>query len=74
MIVIRTPERAERFARMMEGMRMRVDRVDPGGQVISSVDHGDIIVSTRLYARVWRKGGIVMMITYETIDQGSMLL
>lgn len=74
MISIYTPERAERLASSFRNLRTYVvQRALEPHSVLSTRGYGDLIVATRLYARVYRNGAHYFNITYEAIDSGSVI-
>ncbi len=73
MIVIFTPDRAERLAAWWEKSGYRVERLYHD-HVIEQQRHGDVIISTALYARAWKGRRLRFNITYQWIDGKSALL
>jgi hypothetical protein len=73
MIIIYTPERAERLARTCERQGLRVERIDQA-PVVAVRDYGQLRITSRVYARVWKGAALRMNITYESIDSGSVIL
>lgn len=73
MLIIRTPDRAEKLAAWWEKMGYRVDRLYRG-RVIEQQRHGDLLISTALYARAWKGKRLQFNITYQWIDGKSALL
>jgi hypothetical protein len=74
MIVIYTPERAERLTRCYDGRPgYVVHRLVEERPAIRSRTHGEIIIATRVYARIYKGTHHRFDITYETIDAGSVI-
>lgn len=75
MILIYTPDRAERLARAFEAQRgYEVRRLIEHQPIISIRGHAGMKIVTRVYARVSKYGVHRCNITYETIHEGSVIL
>jgi hypothetical protein len=74
MLIIYTPERAERLARSFEALNgFTVRRIIEEQPIASFRDHGAMKIVSRVYARVYKRGHFRCDITYETIDEGSVI-
>lgn len=74
MISIYTPDRAERLTRSFEAQsQWRVQRMLEEQPIISQRVWGDLIISTRLYARIWKGSALRLNVTYEVIDARSVI-
>ena len=74
MIIIHTPERAERLARAFETQhRFEVRRLTEDQPIIRERRYGSLRIVERMYARVSKGGFHLCTITYETIDGESVI-
>ena len=74
MIIIHTPERAERLARSFESQwGFEVRRLIGHQPIIRERRYGTIRIAERVYARVSKGGFHRCNITYETIDTESVI-
>lgn len=74
MILIYTPERAEKLARAFENQYgFEVRRIIENQPIISERRYGTIRIAERVYARVYKGGFHRCNITYETIAEGSVI-
>lgn len=71
-----TPERAERLAATLETQdSLRVVRLARSQQPVIAVrEHNKLLITTHVYARVWRGSNLRLQITYEKIHVDSVLL
>lgn len=72
MIIVYTRERAEKLATWYERIGFKVDRcmLRP---TISSRQYYNITINSGVYARVTKNNVLVANITYEWIDEGSVI-
>jgi hypothetical protein len=74
MMIIYTPDRAEKLARSFEAMSgFTVQRIIEDQPIASFRSHGSMRIVSRVYARVYKRGNHRCDITYETIDEGSVI-
>jgi hypothetical protein len=74
MIIVYTPERAEKLARSFEAQHgYEVNRLIESRPILRIRDYGSIRIAERLYARVSKGGYHRCNITYETIDGESVI-
>lgn len=76
MLIIYTPERAEKLARSFEAQSGFTVRriIEIEKQPIASFrNHGSWQIVSRAYARVYKRGDFRCEITYETIDGKSVI-
>lgn len=69
-----TPDAAERLCRSLEADGYEVVRLLRESLVLSTRRLDGLDIDARVYAQVWKRRDLRLLVTYETIRRGSVLL